>query len=327
MASDVAKLVFHLPDLADSADIRTIHPVYHRLFEAFAERGGQVEFRNHDDAATRESVDADGNFHICHHGQVPHERVLNAGLSYVRPYWNFDPTGIRARASIHKARFNPAEVDRKAANQLFRKLNRKFVEKRVARIEQPKDDTVLPDEAVTVLLQEATHGIGDFMGYLDREELVFAVGRAEQDRPIILKTHPNDTGDRTEQLLSRACDAFPNMIVFGGNIHDALARSAVTVSINSGGAFEGFLHKVPAVICGRADFRHRTQTVKTGDAMKEAIETAIAKPMPYEKYVYWFLEENCVSVQSPDMLEKLLQRISNTGFDVARFGLGVAPDR
>lgn len=96
------------------------------------------------------------------------------------------------------------------------------------------------------------------------EAMLRAVLDGAGGRPVVIKPHPlvPETGLAAIEALAREGRA---MTVTGANIHDILARAAVTVSINSAVALEGFLHGRPAILFGRSDFHPLAETVTNPD--------------------------------------------------------------
>ena len=95
MTAAAGPVIFHLPGsiLRDPAKLRQF---YGRIGDGLRARGVAVDYLPHDRDLVAAQIEADTGFHILNHGRVRHPRVLNAGLSFVQPFYYLDPWGIRA---------------------------------------------------------------------------------------------------------------------------------------------------------------------------------------------------------------------------------------
>jgi hypothetical protein len=310
-------LTLHLPGSA-LRDPERMKPFYRALIDGLAARGGRVDLLEHDRARTLRSVARQPGFHIVDHGRIRDPRVLNAGIAYVYPFWNLDPWGIRAFSSIAAQAFDPAQVDPEAAAAFARALRRRLVLPRISRYPQPEARTELPPGCIAVFLQSEAHRQVGETCHLTARQMLAAVLARPDPRAIVVKPHPRDSDPALRAHLADLARGDSRLRVLEANIHDILARAAVTVTINSAVGIESHLHRVPVVLCGQADFHHAAVTVTAAQGVDAAIDRALATPWPHEAFLYWYFRLNCIAAGRPQLVEDVLARIAATGFDPAR---------
>ncbi|MGB3312929.1 MAG: hypothetical protein WBB85_00835 [Albidovulum sp.] len=315
-----ARLILHLPKAVLAGD-EGLKWFYRRLCDEFTERGGVVRKVPHERELLLADMLEDDDFHIVDHGALRHPRILNTGIAYLFPFWNLDPHGIRALSSIGEAKFRRSEVDAKAANAFHRHMVGRWVKQRRSRGAQPDAEVDSPEGAIAVFLQSEKDRAVEETCHLDRTSMVKALLRRDDPRPIVIKPHPRDTSPDTGEWLAELAARDERVVVSHGNIHDILSKAAVTVTINSAVGIESMLHRVPVVLCGRADFHHAAVTVERQFDMDGAIAHATGRRWPYAKFLYWYFRENCIDAGSPALVDDVLTRIAATGYDIARFGL------
>ena len=105
------------------------------------------------------------------------------------------------------------------------------------------------------------------------------------------------------------------------HIHDLLAACAVTVSINSAAAIEGFLHGKPTILCGRGDFAALGETLIDPDDFAQTLERALTTPRDYAGWLCWYLTQHAVAIDGHDAEARILARFARAGFDADRLGL------
>ena len=104
-------------------------------------------------------------------------------------------------------------------------------------------------------------------------------------------------------------------------VHDLLAACAVTVSINSAAAIEGFLHGKPAILFGRSDFAGQVETVRRAQDFPAALHSALNQPRDYAPWLRWYLTEICIDITAPYAAARIMAAFDEAGFDAARLGL------
>ncbi len=315
-----ARIVLHLPKPVLSGE-EPLRWLYERLRDGWTARGGVVDLVPHDRVFLLPEILEDEDFHIVDHGALRHPRILNTGVAYLYPFWNLDPWGIRALSSIGEMKFRRSDVDGAAANEFFRHMIKRWVKPRRSRNAQPEAREKLPENAIAVFLQAENERAIDETCHMGRDEMVAALLARDDPRPIVIKPHPHDRSSETDDWLTRIAADDPRVTVTAANMHDILAAADVTVTINSAVGIESMLHRVPVVLCGRADFHHIAVTVPEPARLDAAIAHATGRRWPYPRFLYWYFRMNCLDAGSKTLVDDVLARIAATGFDTQRFGL------
>ncbi len=308
----MGSVVFHVPAVWLDPEGEDILAFYLRLMDGLSASDIPFQLRALNRTNLLEHVEQDTAFHIVNHGRFTHQRVLNAGIAYVYPFWNLDPTGIRAFSSIGKRPFRPDQIDVDLARPFFRRLKARLVGKRQSRYAQPQPVTPVPKGAVAVFLQDEAHRDVRETCHLDQRSMLETVLQATNG-PVVVKPHPQDGGTRTATWLKSCAAQYPNLSVINANIHDILSTCSRVVTINSAVGIEAYLHRKPLILCGQSDFHHIAETVQTPAALAAALNAPI-KARPYDKFIYWYFAQQCLSVSDTDLMAAFSARLAAQGY-------------
>ena len=306
--------VFHLPGSWLGVFGSGVLPFYQKLFDGLDARGIKWDTCVLDREEVMQQVAADDAFHIVNHGRFTHPRILNSGIAYVYPFWNMDPNGIRAFSSIADSKFHADQVDGEIARPFFKRLRQRLVMGRTSRYEQPKDVGHIPEGAVAVFLQSEGHRIVGETCHLDRWQMVETV-LENVDGPVVVKPHPRDRDEATKEHLERLCHKYPNLHVSEANIHDIMTAATRVVTINSAVGVEAYLHRKPVILCGQADFHHIAQVAHDTQELGRFLKQE-KRAKAYDKYVYWYFAQQCLSTNEPELLDRFLERVRARGYEV-----------
>lgn len=324
-----AKVVFHVSSKSVESYQQKPHlDLFGRIHELIEARGGQVVATARDKRLRNPSLIGwdgvldDGNLHIVENGWVNQPNVLNATIAYVRPYWHLDAQGVLCNSSISGRTYSPKRVPYKKAKAFFQSLRDKHVETRRSRYGQKREFEELPKGAIAVFLQ------GDLphrqrTAYCSTEEMLRAVVSGAGGRTVVVKAHPESDPIPAMETVHRLLEEGYDILPTDANIHDILATCCATVSFGSAVCLEGFMHRRPAIMFGQCDFHHYVETVHDVARFPEALERALARKGGYAQYLYWYFNENCLSLDAPDFDQQILQRFSSIGFDAQRLGIDV----
>lgn len=302
----MADIVFHVPRSWLGFGGSGLRPFYLRVIEGLEARGVSCDVVILDRATLPETVAADEAIHVVHHGRYAHPRVRNTDVAYIYPFWNFDPQGIRAFSSIAQAQFPQDDIDPDVARPFFRRVRQRIVQGRRSRYAQPEAITPLAPVKAAVFLQSEGHRVVGETCYLDRWQMLETVC-ASVDGPVIVKAHPRDCDPATREGLRDICTRFPHLAVSDGNIHDLITVSERVVTINSAVGIEAYLHRKPVVLCGQSDFHHIADVVRSQVQLSEILERAPRK-RAYDKFIWWYFAEQCLSGTDPDLVDRVLAR-------------------
>lgn len=323
----MARIVLHLKEDDLDRDLMGWHLRLYRVLRDMAAAAGigfDIRARDHDiRIGTRSVADGrfdDGNLHVIDDRSVMAANVLNAAPAYFWEFWHLDPSGVKAFSSIGERAYPPDAVPFRRAKPFFQTLRARHVTPRLSKYAQPDARTRFAPGALAVFFQGTyprQSGATDF-GDL---EMLRAVLDHAGERQVIAKPHPlvsaPDDIDAAEALARRD----PRLIVSHANVHDILAGAAATVSINSTVALEGFLHRVPAILFGRADFHHFAGLVTRPEDFPEVLARELDRRGGYAQYLAWYFRRNCLPLHARDLEARIWQIFAEAGFPPDRFGL------
>lgn len=313
-----ARVVFHLPENYFNRYHKAKHLALYPLIEAvITRRGGTVALAKRPGKAT--APKADGDLHIVETGSVRRAGYLNAALAYLPGFWHLDPAGVLADSSMQHRPFDPATVNGAMATAFFAKLQRDFALARRSRYGQMTEATPLPQGCIAVFLQgPSPQRRGQaHLGYAD---LLRVVERGAGGRPVLAKPHPLQK-DMGQAVIAQVRAEGFDITETAANVHDVLAAAAVSVSVNSAAAIEGFLHGTPAILFGRSDYAQMVETVTDPADFPTALTRALTTQRDYPRWFQWYFAENCLNLTAPDFEAQLLARFAEAGFDADRLGL------
>ena len=254
------------------------------------------------------------HFHLVHHGFLRRFNMMNCGMSYIAPYWYVDPRGVLCDSSLARAvpDFDKVEEDRAA--RFFDTLADKVVRRGLSKHKQPVRVSAIGQGRIVVFLQGLSDPVLRNM-YMTETEMLDLVVEHREGRDVLIKPHPKwpDTIARVhaEELAMR----HNGVRLVTANVHDLLEGAYCSVSICSGAAFEGFLHRTPAILFGRSDFAACAYTVRSAEEAASALRNIRHYDYPYENFVYWFLRRKMFNARSPTIGHRVLHRIARTGFE------------
>ncbi|WP_299546671.1 hypothetical protein [uncultured Tateyamaria sp.] len=326
-----SKVILHLSDrFTRTFQNQPYLKLHARIYEVVTGRGGNIEVRSRDERL-RDPKTTDWSdmlepdyLHIIENGLVQQPGTLNTTLAYLPPFYHLDPQGVLARSSAGNALYDPATVDTEKAQQLWDNLQRRFVEKRWSRYDQPQEHSVVPKDCIAIFLQ------GDNpqrwgTAHCDPDAMVRAVATHAEDRPVVIKAHPSFNPKAEQQMIHALQAEGIDLIPTNANIHDILHSCAATVSFNSAVAIEGFLHNKPAILFGRSDFHHVCETVTDPDDFSHHLSLALTGQREYKPFLHWYFNTFCLSLDSAALDAEILGIFADQGFPPARLGLRAGP--
>lgn len=316
-----ARVVLHLPEqYHDTFRAKKHLALYPRIEAAVLARGGVVAVEGRPPALFSGKVlPADGDLHIVENGRAIGAGWLNATLAYLEGYWHLDPAGVLAESSNRDKLFDPAQVDGAVAQRYFDSLQQRFAAARRSRYGQAREVAEVPEGCIAVFLQGPAPQRRKH-AYASYTAMLRAVAMGADGRPVVVKAHPLKPEMGAAQIAEVRAMGF-DLIETGANVHDILARAAVTVSVNSAAALEGFLHATPAILFGQADFQQFCETVLHPDDFPAALAAALTTPPDYARAIYWYFGQHCLHLDAPDFEAQLWSRFAAMGFDAGRLGL------
>jgi len=309
----------HLTPPVFAAAATNPNQFYGKLAEGLTSRGATVRIVERSPIFLPPDPE-DGNFHFVHEGLAQQGNLLNTGLAYVFPFWYADPQGVYDLSSVAAMEFDPETIDAEAARGFARRLRTRIVGGRISRYDQKPEVTEFAGGHIAVFLQGDTD-IADRARFMSSAKMMRTVLAASRGREVLIKPHPRGMTRQEAQVLDQLVGKFSNVRMVDANVHDVLSGAAVTVSINATASFEGLIHGVPAILCGRSGFSHCATICETPDQLLKTIAQAKFKPGPIAKFLYWFLGQQMLNAGSEDMLDHVIDRIRLQGVTLFEFGL------
>ncbi|MGV8986640.1 MAG: hypothetical protein ACOH2H_10180 [Cypionkella sp.] len=318
-------IVLHLPLQSANPALNGRHMRLYQVIRDMAEvMGIPVQIRTRDadlTPATRCVTDgrfADGNLHIIDDRSVQAQNVLNCAVAYFWEFWHLDPVGTKALSSIGALPYDPTSMPYARAERFFANQRAQLVGSRRSKYGQKEAPTTLPDGALAVFLQgefPIKQGVTSF----DDRTMLAVVRAWNGDRSIVVKPHPLVKNPFALAELQAEARADDRITLADANVHDILARCAVTVSINSTVALEGFLHRKPAVLFGQADFHHFAGRVQVPQDFAAVLELQLTRRRGYAQYLAWYFLRHCLRLGSPGLETAIWARFAAVGFPKERF--------
>ncbi|MEM8631504.1 MAG: hypothetical protein AAGF74_09720 [Pseudomonadota bacterium] len=231
---------------------------------------------------------------------------LTCRLAYAYPFWKIEKTAQRWKFDVAKAAFDPAAVDTDKAHAFVGRTRRREYRWMAARSDAP--------DLIYIALQGQLQKQRSFqsdspLGMVRRTLAAFP------DDPVRIGLHPKETyapgelnaladlmeGHRTAQLAEESLEML-------------LPRTRLVVTENSSVAFKGFFMGIPAVTFARIDFHHIAASAEIhADAV---FQTALDARPAYDKYLYWFLQEQAINAGRPDVRDRITARLRALGWDI-----------
>ncbi|MGI3167793.1 hypothetical protein ACRARG_01485 [Pseudooceanicola sp. C21-150M6] len=306
------QVVFHLPE-AWLSDRSQMLPFYRKLVKGLKRLRIEHRIEPLDRSRILTRIDSDQSFHIVNHARIGHPRALSAGVAYLYPFWHLDPDGIRAFSSIRGMKYDPGEIDSRAASRFFDRLHRRHVIDRKSRYDQPRDREVIPEGCIAVFLQDETNRIVGETTHIDRWTMLETCLAAAQDRPVVVKPHPKEISLDTMDRLVALQERWHQLQISLANIHDILGAASRVVTINSAVGVEAYMHEKPVILCGQADFHHIATEARDPVELAEAL---VAPPpdVDFRRYIDWYFRGQCLNAGAQDLVDQFLRRLRSRGF-------------
>jgi len=230
---------------------------------------------------------------------------------YLQGYWYFDEIGSRNNSAQRMRRFDPRPMDGTWAREFHGQLVRRFVEANLTKFPQAARGTEAIAPGCLAFFAQDFKPPRYHRHFLTVPQMIEAAIAARGARPLWIKPHPNQTLEEME-VLSRYHAPAAGVQVTQASIHDLLAAADCVLTVTSAVGFEAFLHRKPVVLAGQTDFWQNAVTLTDPARMAEAIEAAMGRSWPHEKFLVWFLRQNCLE-DSPASLPQVLERLARKG--------------
>ncbi|MGV8955612.1 MAG: hypothetical protein ACOH2M_31250 [Cypionkella sp.] len=314
-----ARVVLHLPDRFLTGFAKGKPPLlYGRIVQTLAARGVTADLAPDLPTAQARNIQ-DGNLHILENGRVHAQGWLNSATAYLEGFFHVDPQGVQAASSIAARPYDPTQISTAEATAFATLLNARFTSRRHSRYKQRSDRTHLPTDAIAVFLQGPAP-ILQGQAFCSFEDMLRATAQNAMGRAVLVKPHPLKP-DLGAEIIAKIQAEGHAITATDANVHDILAACALTVSINSATALEGYLHEKPAVIFGRSDFHALVETATSPQDFPRAMQAALTSPRDYKRALTWYFGQNCLDIHADHFDDRLLAIFAQAGFPADKLGL------
>lgn len=282
--------------------------------------GQAVEVITFDPAAQDRAMGQGGHTHIFMDDRPAYgPNAVHCVPSYLHGFWFFDELGTRNNSVMRLAKFDPRPMSGDFARDQHAQLVARFVTANRSKFDQAPRGADLEPGSVCLFAQDFKPP-RHHKHYMTMPQMIEAAIAAKGARRLYIKPHPGQT---LEELgaLSTYHDPKGGVEISQASIHDLLAVADVCLTLTSAVGFEAFLHKTPVVLGGQTDFWQNAVTLTDPTRMAEAIEAAMAKDWPHEKFLVWYLRQMCVE-DALWCLPRVLERLHRKGFLWADQGKG-----
>lgn len=240
---------------------------------------------------------------------------LHAMPSYIWGFWYLDEVGVHWNSSLRFARFCPEEIDAGKAEYFFNGVTGYMLRENVSKFAQEERMKSPMQSAAAVIYCQDTEDYRDRCHYLTTEQMIRTTASACQDEKVYVKPHPAQSKASRKAVLDIAAD-YQNVVVSDASIHDLTDASRMVVTQNSAAGFEALMQKRCVITCGKSDFWHATLTPKTQTDLREALKfgAEAMADFPFEKYLYWFLDRNCLEPAKDEFTKRAWARVKDKVF-------------
>ncbi|SPJ23190.1 hypothetical protein [Palleronia abyssalis] len=280
------------------------HNFTNRLETAIKDRGFRLRLLEDTAPARMRSLGKPG-YSLFHMQDPLALNQLSLRLAYLYPFWRIEKTNERWEFDVARARFDPREIDPKAAADFARRRRGTHL----------KGAVPGGGEVIYIALQARLTEQRSFqcMTPLDMVGETLAQTGAG---PVVAALHPKVTYSDAELAPLRAlAELNPRLTIRTGGMEELLPRARMVVTQNSSVALMGYLLHKPAVLFGRIDFQHIAANVQDL-GVAEAFRYAAQAQPDYERYLYWFLKEMAIDAAGPDAEGQIISAMRRGGWAI-----------
>lgn len=264
------------------------------------------------DAEQRLRALARNEFAVCQMVAPFAKNMLVIRPAYLPAFWRIEDTAERWQFEVAQRSFDPDSISARNARAYVKDLRKRRFG---ARVPAPKRDGY-----VFVPLQGKLSLKRSFQQASPLDMLVQVLAKSG-GRRVVATLHPRETmTDWEKGALSRIAAQNPRLTVAEGPAEKWLPGCDYVVTQNSGAAFEGFFWHKPAVLFGRSDFHHICANVSAlgVDGAFARAEEMLAEPPDFDRYLTWFIRDNCVNPANAYSPRRIVQTLARRGWTLPK---------
>ncbi len=202
--------------------------------------------------------------------------------------------------------FDPAEVNRKPADNLFiRHRKREGID---------SFETTAGTPFVYIPLQAELLKKRRFQS-MSPIDMVKMTARQETRRGLVVTTHPMVRYSGAELRALSELGADPRIEVTTAPMHEMLAACDYVVTENSTVAFHGHLHRKSSILFAACDFHHPHQSVMT-QPIEQAFQRVLTEEVDHAGYRHWLLTRHAIFGRAKNAREQIERRLRALGLPI-----------
>ena len=146
-------------------------------------------------------------------------------------------------------------------------------------------------------------------------EMVRQTAKWHPDHEILVTLHPRETYSPEEMsTLDATLQDYPLARISRKSPANLIPASSKIVTQNSSVAFLGLFFEKPVFLFARSDFHHIANNI-SGQVDETTFETRPPSREAFQKYLYWFLQENSINAGRDDVRARIIQRVTDLGWE------------
>ncbi len=294
-------LIFYLEEPLRSSAAAGQHNFINQMVTVVSRAGFTPRF----DTLPISGVPTEGHS-LSHMVEPPNKNGLLFRRVYQYPFWQIEAVAERWRWDVARAAFDPQDASADAA-RFYR-----FWQKRLF---GDAPQTASREGFILVPLQ----------GHLSRQRSFQTCSPLEMikhclvhnpGQSVIATLHPKESYSADDLAgLDALVREFPELTVTRGRMEAYLRTCDFVVTQNSGVAFSGFFFGKPALLFGKIDFHHITIRADP-DALGESFARVRAHAPDYDKYIWWFWQDQSINAGRADAEQKIAARLARFGWPI-----------
>jgi len=276
-----------------------------RIEGAFRRCGFRTEIRG--DTVTEKAISAvTGGYHLFHMNEPIGGNTLVLRRAYEYPFWRIEATNERWNFDIAGQRFDPECIDPDRAAAFMRRRRKAIFGPRAP---ERRGFILMPLQG-RITLRRSFQSMSPL-------EMIKATRKADPDRNILLRLHPNEEYPAADMRELRALIGdMPGFWLAKRPTIRLLAECDYVVTQNSSVAFRGFFAEKPAVVFSEIDFHHIAGSVPR-QGVEAAFRAAQNGPRPdFARYLWWFLRGTAIDATADAAEDQILARVRRFGWPI-----------
>jgi hypothetical protein len=240
---------------------------------------------------------------LSHMINPPNSKGLVFRRVYHYPFWQIDAVAQRWSWDVSRATFDPALASKDALR--FYRFWQKWLFGDV-----PQETS--RDGFVYIPLQGHLQRRRLFQSCTPLEMIEHTL--AHSNRKVIATLHPKESYSNDDlAALEALAKNHKQLSIATGEMERYLQSCDYVVTQNSGVAFSGFFFGKPVLIFGKIDFHHIAIAADL-EALGDSFARVAAHKPPYEKYIWWFWQDQSINAGRDDAEAKIAVRLRRFGW-------------